>query len=243
NAGIEALDREARAGGELTPDLRARPDGRMGADRREGRKADADRGDVAQSDTAATIGSRSSIGSGRGSVSRGRASPPRRVPPFPHPRAQRAPPGAPARATPAPARSEEKRKTRLAPTITFPYNPTLSPARWRGAPAHRTRTAEAGAHRYGGSAAHGRDRGSGAHADRPLSRRTFGSQGTRARCDRDPRSAGAQPHRRLGHRGRDPRQRGLGGPGPGAGAAGSAEGWRAGHRRRDGREPRVRLWP
>src|SRR5690606_28295930 len=115
NAGIEALDREARAGGELAPDLRARPDGRMGADRREGRKADADRGDVAQSDTVATIGSRSSIGAGRGSVSRGRASHTRRAPPITHPRAQRAPPGAPARATPAPARSEEKKENSAGP--------------------------------------------------------------------------------------------------------------------------------
>src|SRR5690606_41098579 len=87
----------------------------MGADRREGRKADADRGDVAQSDTAATIRSRSSIGSGGGSGSRGRASHTRRVPPFPHPRAQRAPPGAPARATPAPARSEEKKENSAGP--------------------------------------------------------------------------------------------------------------------------------
>src|SRR5690606_41416926 len=138
NAGIEALNREARAGGELAPDLRARPDGRMGADRREGRKADADRGDVAQSDTAATIGSRSSIGSGRGSVSRGRASPPRRVPPFPHPRAQRAPPGAPARAPPPPPPRGEKKKTTPGPAITFPYQPTPSPAPRPGAPARRT---------------------------------------------------------------------------------------------------------
>src|SRR5690606_40590541 len=102
----------------------------MGADRREGRKADAERGDVAQSDTAATIGSRSSIGSGRGSVSRGRASHTRRVPPFPHPRSQRAPPGAPPPAPPPPRPAVEKKKNHTAPPTHDPHQPNPDPNPW-----------------------------------------------------------------------------------------------------------------